>query len=377
MRIDVASPTNEGEPLVRCIAFYLPQFHPIPENDEWWGTGFTEWTNVTGAAPLFADHYQPHLPADMGFYDLRLSEIRERQAALARQYGIHGFCYYHYWFAGRRLLEHPAEAMRASGRPDYPYCFCWANENWTRRWDGADHDVLISQDPNRTDDQRFITDLCPHLRDPRYIRVNGKALLIVYRVGLLPNAKQSVEIWRETARREGVGDLYICAAKTYDTSDPSYYGVDAIVEFPPHGTRIGQVNDRYDIQHPHFTGGIYDYRQFVIDHLAQPEPGYVLHRTAMPGWDNTARRRELANFFVDATPEYYEVWLRELIARTVERRHIDERLVFINAWNEWAEGAHLEPDQRYAHQFLLATRRALFDEPIGGKPFARFSGLRE
>ena len=377
MVADVASPNPEGKPLVRCIAFYLPQFHPIRENDDWWGTGFTEWTNVTRATPLFPGHYQPHLPADMGFYDLRLSEVREQQAALARQYGIHGFCYYHYWFAGRRLLEQPVEAVRASGRPDYPYCFCWANENWTRRWDGADNDILIAQDPNRTDDKRFITDLLPHLRDPRYIRVGGKALLIVYRVGLLPNAKRSAEIWRETARREGVGDLYICAAKTYDTSDPVYYGFDAIVEFPPHGTRIGQINDRYEIQSPNFTGGIYDYRQFVIDHLAQPEPGYVLHRTAMPGWDNTARRRELANLFENATPEYYEVWLRELIARTVERRSSEERLVFINAWNEWAEAAHLEPDLRYAHQYLLATRRAVFDEPVGGRPFVRFSGLRE
>ena len=253
MVADVASPNPEGKPLVRCIAFYLPQFHPIRENDDWWGTGFTEWTNVTRATPLFPGHYQPHLPADMGFYDLRLSEVREQQAALARQYGIHGFCYYHYWFAGRRLLEQPVEAVRASGRPDYPYCFCWANENWTRRWDGADNDILIAQDPNRTDDKRFITDLLPHLRDPRYIRVGGKALLIVYRVGLLPNAKRSAEIWRETARREGVGDLYICAAKTYDTSDPVYYGFDAIVEFPPHGTRIGQINDRYEIQSPNFT----------------------------------------------------------------------------------------------------------------------------
>ncbi len=374
---DASLRATTGQSRVRCVAFYLPQFHPIPENDKWWGTGFTEWTNVTRATPYFADHYQPHLPADLGFYDLRVSEVREQQAALAREYGIHGFCYYHYWFAGRRLLEMPAEVMRATGRPDFPYCFCWANENWTRRWDGAEHDVLIAQDPEGTDDKRFISDLLPYLRDPRYIRVAGKPLLIVYRVGLLPNAKRSAEVWRETARREGVGDLYICAAKTYDTADPADYGFDAIVEFPPHGVRVAPINVRYVVANPAFEGSIYDYRRIVIEHLSQPDARYVIHPTVMPGWDNFPRRRELASIIANSTPEYYEVWLREVVARTVERRAPDERLVFINAWNEWAEGAHLEPDQRYGHQYLLATRRALFDEPIGGRPFERFSGRQD
>ena len=364
------------EPTVRAIAFHLSQFHPIPENDRWWGLGFTEWTNVTRARPNFDGHYQPHLPADLGFYDLRLAEIREQQAALAHTYGIHGFCYYYYWFAGKRLLERPVEEMLASGKPDFPYCFCWANENWTRRWDGADREVLIAQHPSRADDERLIRDLLPHFRDPRYLRVGGKPLFMVYRVGVLPDVRSSAAIWREVCHREGIGDLYLCAAKTYDTGDPARYGLDAVVEFPPHGVRTPPINPQIDLINPDFNGQIVDYRQFVLDSLARPAPNFRVHRAAMTGWDNTARRPNHALTFVNATPEIYELWLREIVARTREERSDDERLVFINAWNEWAEAAHLEPDRRYGHQFLEATRRALAGAPVGGAPFARFTGRR-
>ena len=369
----MGAPTGSSSQ-VRAIAFHLSQFHPIAENDRWWGTGFTEWTNVTRARPNFDGHYQPHLPADLGFYDLRVQETREQQAALARAHGIHGFCYYYYWFAGKRLLERPVEEMRASGRPEFPYCFCWANENWTRRWDGADREILIAQDPSRADDERLVRDLLPHFRDPRYIRVNGRLLFIVYRVGVLPDVRKSAEIWRDVCRREGVGELYLCAAKTHDTGEPAQYGFDAVVEFPPHGLRTPTMNGQVDLVNPEFGGNIIDYRQFVLDSLARPELPYRVHRTVMPGWDNTARRPNVPMTFVNATPEVYELWLREIVARTAERFDGDERLVFINAWNEWAEGAHLEPDQRYGHQFLAATRRAMADEPVGGQPFQRFSG---
>jgi len=369
----MVAPTGSSSQ-VRAIAFHLSQFHPIAENDRWWGTGFTEWTNVTRARPNFDGHYQPHLPADLGFYDLRVQETREQQAALARAHGIHGFCYYYYWFAGKRLLERPVEEMRASGRPEFPYCFCWANENWTRRWDGADREILIAQDPSRADDERLVRDLLPHFRDPRYIRVNGRLLFIVYRVGVLPDVRKSAEIWRDVCRREGVGELYLCAAKTHDTGEPAQYGFDAVVEFPPHGLRTPTMNTQVDLVNPEFEGHIIDYRQFVLDSLARPELPYRVHRTVMPGWDNTARRPNVPMTFVNATPEVYELWLREIVARTAERFDGEERLVFINAWNEWAEGAHLEPDQRYGHQFLAATRRAMADEPVGGQPFQRFSG---
>jgi lipopolysaccharide biosynthesis protein len=366
--------TTTAEPLVRAIAFYLPQFHPIDENDRWWGKGFTEWTNVTRAKPNFVGHYQPHLPGELGFYDLRLPEVQQAQAELARAYGLHGFCYYYYWFSGTRLLERPVERMRESGRPDFPYCLCWANENWTRRWDGADREILIAQNPSRADDERLIRDVLPHLRDRRYIRVDGRPIFIVYRVGLLPDARETVQIWRDVCRREGVGDIHLCAAKTYDTADPARYGFDSVVEFPPHGVRTPPVNERVEITNPDFQGLIVDYRQFVLDALAQPDPGYRVYRTAFPAWDNAPRRPSNALTFMNATPEIYEIWLRELVARAVEQRSAGERLVFINAWNEWAEGAHLEPDRRYGRQYLEATRRALSRAPVAGKPFERFTG---
>ena len=361
---------------VRAIAFHLSQFHPIPENDRWWGTGFTEWTNVTRARPNFDGHYQPHLPADVGFYDLRVPETREQQAALARAHCIHGFCYYYYWFAGKRLLERPVEEMKATGRPDFPYCFCWANENWTRRLDGADREILIAQDASRADDERLVRDLLPHFRDPRYIRVNGRPLFMVYRVGVLPDVRNSASIWRDVCRREGLGELYLCAAKTYDTGDPAQYGFDAVVEFPPHGVRMPSINEQVDVLNPEFEGPIIDYRQFVLDSLVRPELPYRVHRTVMPGWDNTARRQNLALTFIKATPEIYELWLREIVARTLERHQGEERLVFINAWNEWAEGAHLEPDQRFGRQFLVATRRAMAAERVAGQDFQRLSALQ-
>jgi lipopolysaccharide biosynthesis protein len=363
-------------PSVRAIAFYLPQYHPIPENDLWWGKGFTDWTNVTRARPNFAGHYQPQLPADFGFYDLRLPETLERQAALARGYGLYGFCYYYYWFAGKRLLERPIEQMRESGKPDFPYCLCWANENWTRRWDGKDDHVLIAQNPSAADDAALIRELLVHFRDPRYIRVDGKPVFIVYRVGMLPDPLATAATWRDVCRSEGVGDLYLCVAKTYDTTDPSLYGFDALVEFPPHGIKTLPVNQQIEFTNPDFSGFVYDYRHVVEDLLLRPDVPYIRHHTLMPGWDNTARRRDHANIFINASPEIYEVWLREVVARTTERRRSEERLVFINAWNEWAEGAHLEPDQRYGHQYLQATLRALTALPVAGGSRVEFDAER-
>jgi len=352
--------TNASDDAVRAIAFYLPQFHTIPENDLWWGPGFTEWTNVTRARPSFVGHYQPHLPADMGFYDLRVADTRAKQAALAAAYGLHGFCYYYYWFAGKRLLETPVETMLATGEPDFPYCLCWANENWTRRWDGADQEVLIAQNPSRADDERLIRDLLPHFRDPRYIRIHGKPLFIVYRIGVLPNVAASAQLWRRIAQQEGIGELYLCAAKTYDTGDPTVYGFDAVVEFPPHGLRTVTMNEQLDLCDPEFRGTVVDYRQFVVDCVTTRDPSYTLHRTVMPGWDNTARRMHQALVFAHASPEVYELWTREVVAQT-RRKPPGERLMFVNAWNEWAEGAHLEPDRRFGRQYLEATQRALAD----------------
>ncbi len=234
----------------------------------------------------------------------------------------------------------------------------------------------MAQHPTRTDDERFIADLLPHFRDPRYIRVDGKPLLIVYRIGFLPDPRATAELWRETCRREGIGELYLCAAKTYDTADPTVLGFDASIEFPPHAMRTPPANARFEITNPDFRGQIIDYREFVLEALSRAVPAHVVHPTVMPAWDNAPRRPDTALTFVNATPEIYEIWLREAVARTVERHAEPERLVFINAWNEWAEGAHLEPDQRYGHQYLQATLRALTNTPVGGQPYARFSGRK-
>ena len=243
-------PMLDADP-VRLIAFYLPQFHPIPENEQWWGPGFTEWTNVTRARPQFKGHQQPHLPADLGFYDLRLPDTRRAQADLAREYGITGFCYYHYWFTGRRLLERPFNEVLASGEPDLPFCLCWANEHWTRTWDGFERNVLMDQGYSVEDDLMHIRWLCNAFRDPRYIRVEGRPLFLIYRAGNLPNSVRTTSIWREEAIRQSVGEPFLCRVESFPMDkgvDPHATGFDAAVEFVPDpafmGYRVGPTGYR-------------------------------------------------------------------------------------------------------------------------------------
>jgi lipopolysaccharide biosynthesis protein len=343
----------------RLIAFYLPQFHPIPENDLWWGKGFTEWANVAKARPNFAGHYQPHLPADLGFYDLRVSETREQQAELAREYGVHGFCYYHYWFGGKRLLHRPFDEVLSSGRPDFPFCICWANENWTRRWDGLESEILIAQNHSDEDDRNFIRSLFPAFRDHRYIRVNGKPLLIVYRAGILPDAARTLEIWREECLRSGMGEIYLCATLSFGLTDPRPYGFDAAVEFPPLGMIMEDKKHLLRNLSVEFKGQVYDYLEAAMQMINKPAADYTLFKAAIPSWDNTPRRQHHGHIFYNASPEVYEYWLGKIIEQTITRNQGDERLVFVNAWNEWGEGAHLEPDRKFGHEYLAATRRAL------------------
>jgi hypothetical protein len=344
---------------VRLIAFYLPQYHPIPENDAWWGKGFTEWPGVASARPLFERHYQPHIPADLGFYDLRLPEARAAQAELARQYGIHGFCYHYYWFSGRRILQRPLDDVLRTGEPDFPFCVCWANEPWSRRWDGSESEILIAQEHDLETDKRLILDLLPLFADRRYIRIDGKPLLIIYRVGLLPDPQALFAAWREIARREGLGGLHICMAETFGLRDPFGHGCDSAVGFPPHQLLAGQINDTVHGLASDHAGAIYSYAAAVTNEIVAPPPQYLRFRCVMPGWDNTPRRGRAGNVFHDATPELYELWLREAIGATRRQLPPGQRLVFINAWNEWGEGAHLEPDLRFGRQYLEATRRTL------------------
>jgi GT2 family glycosyltransferase/glycosyltransferase involved in cell wall biosynthesis len=356
---------QSSKPPVRALAFVLPQFHPIPENDLWWGKGFTEWTNVAKAKPNFTGHDQPHEPADLGYYDLRVPETKEQQAELAARYGIHGFCYYYYWFAGKRLLYRPLQQILESGKPDFPFCMCWANENWSRAWDGRTGEVLIEQQHSEEDHRAFIHSLFPFFRDKRYITVNGRPLLLIYRIGIIPDVKRAVEIWRHECVQAGIADPYLVAVQSFGLGDPTPYDFDAAVEFPPHGFdfHAWNCNEQYKdkMLNPAFTGHIADMQKVVEAANARAVPDYPLFRGVMPRWDNTARRQNSGLTFVNSTPELYAQWLAQAVRHTCEHQRGDERLLFINAWNEWAEGAHLEPDRRYGHAYLEATRRALFE----------------
>jgi O-antigen biosynthesis protein len=345
---------------IRCIAFYLPQFHPIPENDRWWGKGFTEWTNVTKALPQYTGHYQPHLPDELGFYDLRLPEIQKRQIELARHYGIFGFCFHYYWFNGKRLLYKPLDQFLEDTESDFPFCICWANENWTRRWDGMDHEVLISQVHSWENDIEFIKDIEHILRDSRYIRINGKPLLIVYRAGLLPDAKATTQRWRDYCKAAGIGDICLVAALAFGCEDPEIYGFDAAVEFPPHTMNTCNIiTEKMKIFNPQFSGHIYDYEDFVKSKKYRTEYAYPCFRTVSPGWDNTARRQNNASVFHGANPDLYKEWLLDVARITKETHPPEEQIVFINAWNEWAEGTHLEPDRKFGYGYLQATADAI------------------
>lgn len=343
----------EGQ--ARAIAFYLPQYHPIPENDAWWGKGFTEWTNVSKAQPLFSGHQQPHLPADLGFYDLRLPEARAAQAALAQAHGIHGFCYYHYWFNGQRLLERPFHEVLASGEPDFPFCLCWANENWTRTWDGLDQHVLIEHRYGDDDDRAHMGWLTQAFQDRRYIRIDGRPLFLVYRVSNLPDPLRTTQIWREEARRLGVGEVYLATVESlrYDRPDPRALGFDAAVEFQPDWLNLPAPERELSNGNK-----VYEYSALVRQMLQKPAPSYPRFPGITPGWDNTARRQKDVIAFHDSTPEKYQAWFESILNRLAEKPP-EERLVFINAWNEWGEGAHLEPCQRWGRAYLEATRSAL------------------
>jgi lipopolysaccharide biosynthesis protein len=360
-------PNPAGDPLegvataIRFIAFYLPQFHPIALNDAVWGKGFTEWTNVTKALPRYVGQYQPHLPSDLGFYDLRQIEVLRDQAALARRFGIYGFCFHHYWFSGQPLLETPLANLLHTPDIDLPFCINWANESWTRTWDGAEQDIIMEQRYENDDALKFADAITPILKDPRYIRIGGKPLVMFYRPGAAPDAAKIVNTWRERLRSNGIGDCYLVMPQTWGDLDPRVYGLDAACGMPPHNTGFDTVtiHSRVKLLDQDFAGEVRDYGDMVRAGLAHRPDNYDYFPGVCPGWDNEARRPCRGFSFHGSTPAAYEEWLLNA-ARQVQATQPSERqIVFINAWNEWAEGAHLEPDLHHGHAYLAATARAL------------------
>ena len=319
-----------------------------------------EWTNVRQAEPQFKGHDQPRVPGELGYYHLLDPAVQRRQIELAKLYGIGGFCFYFYWFGGKRLLEGPIENYLKDSSLDLSFCLCWANENWSRRWDGLESDILIAQKHSPADDLDFIEYIARYLTDRRYIRINGKPLLLVYRPNLLPAARETAGRWRRWCRDNGIGEIFLAYTQSFEAVDPAQYGFDAAVEFPPNNSAPPDMTAQIEPCNDQFRSTVYDWRVFIERSRNYRNPPYKLFRGVCPSWDNTARRGNRSIVFQNASPLGYQQWLVKAIDDTRKRNsEPEERLVFINAWNEWAEGAYLEPDQRRGYAYLEATRMAL------------------
>ncbi len=367
---------------MKIISFYLPQYHPIPENDAWWGKGFTEWVSVAKARPRFKGHHQPQIPADLGFYDLRLEATRIAQAELAAAHGINGFCYYHYWFNGKMLLEKPFNEVLQSGKPDFPFCLCWANENWTRAWDGLEKEVLIKQNYNLEDRRNHINWLCKAFTDSRYIKVNNKPILLIYRADNIPDLKDRIQDWREITKKNGFDDLYLCSVSSNFTKNHErnaiHMGFDAVVEFQPYAKDFPSmsltvllklaaarlINKIIELLKLDSTAHLFNeniilkYDKVADNAIRKPHPdAYIKFPCVFPSWDNSARKR-VATIIQNSDVSKYAEWLTNALQR-IKHYSDDERIVFINAWNEWAEGCHLEPDVTNGKKFLEATSLVL------------------
>lgn len=352
---------SKGERAPHVLAFYLPQFHPVPENDAWHAPGFTEWDVVVRSKPKFEGHRQPELPGELGFYDLRVPETRARQAMLAREHGITGFLYYHYWFSGRHVLDRPLREVLESGAPDFPFALCWVNESWFRRWQDARDMLILEQKFSEEDDLDHIRWLIDCFKDPRYIRIHGRPLLAVYRAHHLPNPERTAEVWRRECAEAGVAEPWLVMFETGEVDDdPRSIGFDASAEFVPHLlhtlTRPTSYGDPRNGQHT-YVG--FEYDEVASAYLDRPVVPWVRYPCVATGWDNTPRRQATEALIVrDSSPERFGRWLAAAADRQ-ERAGGRDGIVFVNAWNEWAEGAHLEPDAYWGRAYLEAAREVL------------------
>jgi lipopolysaccharide biosynthesis protein len=349
-------PPDRPKPLL--LGFYLPQFHAIPENDQFWGKGFTEWRQIACGVSRFPGHYQPRIPRDLGFYELNNLDTFRAQADLAKAAGIQAFAFYYYWFNGKRVLERPLDTLLASS-VDMPLLIIWANENWTRTWDGSETEVLLRQDYRRQDEDFLLEDLARHFLDHRYIRIAGRPLFVIYNPESIPEPASTIDRWRGIfATRYGCEPL-IFMAQTFGARDPRRYACDGAIEFPPHKTAEKLARRLTpDAYSPGCASQILSYDDFVDASLNEEPPPYHLIKTAVPSWDNEARRPNRSLTLEHLSPAKYQAWLRRLILRAIEKPILGTPIVAINAWNEWAEGAYLEPDVYYGSSFLNATARA-------------------
>ncbi len=345
----------------KVLAYYLPQFHAVAENDSWWGPGFTEWTAIARGMPRYAGHYQPRIPRELGHYSLDDSETMRRQIAMAQAAGVFGFVPYFYWFNGRRLLERPLEAFLADRSLDFPFALMWANENWTRRWDGSDQEVLISQDYRAEDDEALLDCFARHFADPRYIRIGGRPVLMLYRPSLVPDCANTVARWRQMFQARYNEDPIMVMSQSFGAEDPTEFGMDGAIEFPPHKltNHLHSCRQQLRTLDPAATFQVFDYDDVVRASLDEPRPAYPLIKTVVPGWDNDARREGAGMVLHGSIPAKYQAWLEALVDRTAVQNFFGERIVCVNAWNEWAEGAYLEPDIHYGAAYLNATGRAV------------------
>jgi len=359
---------------LRLLAFYLPQYHPIPENDGWWGKGFTEWTNVAKAQSLFKGHYQPHLPADLGFYDLRVPEVREQQADLAREAGIEGFCYWHYWFGGKQLLERPFNEVLASGKPDFPFCLAWANQTWTGIWHGAPDRVLIEQTyPGESDHRAHFDALLPAFKDDRYIKVDGKPLFVIYKPKYLPDASGFIDLWQELARSAGLKGLFIVGVLNDTQRDAEFAsnGFDAFTlsRLP---ISVGSKNQsilsaklekstkrmnnfiRKILNRPH----MFDFRRTTLMKLNPEVFKEKYFPCVISNWDNTPRSGVNGYVGTNSSPELFHQLMMEAV-EVVNDYPDEQKIIFIKSWNEWAEGNYLEPDRKYGKAYLRALKEIM------------------
>lgn len=338
----------------RLFAFYLPQYHPIPENEEWWEPGFTEWTNVTRARRLFRGHVQPHLPADLGFYDLRVPETRQAQASLARAHGIEAFCWYHYWFAGRRLLERPFDEVLASGEPDFPFLLVWANQTWTGVWHGEPGRILVEQTYPGDDDHRaHFASLEAAFHDPRYVRVDGRPVFYLYAPHEIPELERTLDLWRQLATASGLDGLYLVGERQYKTAPRAGFDAVVPVRFPwlEPVTFAGRMRRRLRRGGP----ARFRYEQVAVARdWSRADDG--VHPSVLPNWDNTPRTGRRGLVLTGTSPEQYASVLEHAVT-SVQDQSPDRRIVFVKSWNEWAEGNYLEPDQEFGRGWLEATDR--------------------